>query len=40
VIEQKIAAGEVTVVNELVKVLAWLDKYHRGQLRLTEMRRR
>jgi hypothetical protein len=31
-IEQKIAAGDVTVVDKLIKVLGQLDKYHEGQL--------
>jgi hypothetical protein len=35
-IEQKIAAGDVTVVDKFVKVLGVLEKYHRSQLRLTE----
>jgi hypothetical protein len=35
-IEQKIAAGDVTVVDKFVKVLGLLEKYHRGPLRLTE----
>ena len=35
-VEQKMAAGDVKVVDTLVKVLAQLDKYHSGQLRLRE----
>jgi hypothetical protein len=31
-IEQKIAAGDVKVVDKLIKVLGQLDKYHEGQL--------
>jgi hypothetical protein len=31
-IEQKIATGDVKVVDQLVKVLGLLDKYHYGQL--------
>jgi hypothetical protein len=31
-IEQKIAAGDVKVVDKLIKVLSQLDKYHEGQL--------
>jgi hypothetical protein len=34
VIEQKMAAGDVKVVDKLVKVLVQLDRYHRNQLGL------
>jgi hypothetical protein len=36
VIEQKIAEGDVKVVEKLVKVLGQLDKYHKSQLHMRE----
>jgi hypothetical protein len=35
-LEQKIAAGDVSVVDKFVKVLGLLDKYHSAQLQVTE----
>lgn len=35
-LEQKIAAGDVSVVDKFVKVLGLLEKYHGNQLRLTD----
>ncbi len=35
-LEQKLAEGDVSVVDKFVKVLSLMEKYHRGQLRLTE----
>ena len=35
-LEQKIAEGDVSVIDKFVKVLGLMEKYHGGQLRLTE----
>ena len=35
-IERRLAEGEAKAIDQLVKVLGQLDKYHRGQLRLRE----
>jgi hypothetical protein len=35
-LEQKIAEGDVSVIDKFVKVLGLMEKYHRDQLQLTE----